>query len=369
MPTVDFFRSDLRPRARLLVPSILFTLASTACGPLPSFTVEVGSARVLGTGPNDLWIPTTHDDGSMALLHSTGGTPVLVDAVALGRVERFVGLEPAEPGALWVLGQNTVEGVVFLKVHADGTTEEIDTSTIAPDVENRSSIGGFVVSRGSHLYVVTGYSTDPRLWRRTGGAFEEIPLPEGVNEVQVPVATPTGDLWAAMRLGTEEQVVHRWDGSSWTALPGHGLDGYGMPRIMVAADDDVWFGTAHWDGSSWTSGISWQEFAPDDPSYGHEGPSVPSAGYIPLGGGVLGVVSNANTRNRPMENVAELWAWRWKPGTEPGTGKKLGNAVEKCVHGCSGGGVNYLHDGSIAWSFDNGNGSHSIVTVVTKDQL
>lgn len=366
MPHFGFLHSGLRACS-----AIVLAVAFTACGPLPSLQVDFGNAQVFGSGPNDLWVPVTvFGENSVSLLHSSGGAFSPVDAPALGRVEQFSWLESAGPGALWVWGRNTVEGVVFLKVKSDGTTEEIDTSTLAPEKENRSAlVASSLASRGAHLFVVTEYSTAPRLWRRAGGVFEEIPLPEGTTDVQVPTATATGHFWAALRSGSDEQVVHRWDGSAWTAFPGHGADGYGMPKVMVAADDDVWFGTAHWDGTSWTPGISWQEFAPEDPSYGHEGPQVPSAGYIPLGGGLLGVVSNANTRNRPTENVAELWAWRWKPGSEPGEGRKLGNARTDCIHACTGGGVNYLADGSIAWSFDNGNGTYSDIVVVTRGQL
>lgn len=366
MPVAGFSDSVLRACCALVL-----TFAVAACGELPTLRVETGAAQVRGSGPDDLWVPLTNfDEGSVALLHSSGGAFSPVDAPALGRIEQFSWLESAGPNALWVWGRNTVEGVVFLKVRSDGSSEEIDISTIAPEQENRSALGtSSLAFRGTHLFVVSEYSKAPRLWRQTGAVFEEIALPEGATEAQFPTVTAAGHFWAALRFGSGDQVVHRWNGSEWTAFPGHGGDISGLPTIMVTADDDVWFGTAHWDGTQWTPELSWVEFAPDDPSYGAEGPFVSSAGFIPLGNGVLGVVSNANTRNRPMENVSELWAWRWKPGTEPGAGKKLGDAVSGCIHACAGGAPHYLQDGSIAYSFNSENGTYSEITVVTRGQL
>lgn len=330
----------------------------------------IGNATVVGSGPGDLWIRVANEDRSPGLLHSSGGAFSPVSPALLKRMTNYTLLEPAGQGALWVWGHSEIEGPIFAKVTSAGTVEEVDVSSIHPEETVRTRVwASDLAARGNHLFVVTDNgSSQPRLWRRAGSAFEEIALPPGTVEVGLATVLENGEFWTALRFGAAELVVHRWDGSAWSALPAYRDDGHALDRLSIWAPDDVWLGLAHWNGSAWTASIPWSEFRDPDP-VAHPPPRTVSVAYIPVEKGVLGVIAAVNISHKPMENTASLWAWRWRAGTAPSGGRRLGTAKGGCTHSCPGGVSNYLQDGSVVFSFDSGNGSSSSLVTVPREAL
>ncbi|OLT11161.1 hypothetical protein BJF79_04520 [Actinomadura sp. CNU-125] len=108
---------------------------------------------------------------------------------------------------------------------------------------------------------VAGYNSEGdvntrRMFRRTGGTWTEVGLPDGMATVSDLRPSWDGtEMWAVGLGPAVERAAARFDGTSWTSIP-PAPSVTGFSGIVPVAEDDVWATTAtdvlHWDGTAWT---------------------------------------------------------------------------------------------------------------------
>ncbi|MEV5829041.1 hypothetical protein AB0L25_26130 [Spirillospora sp. NPDC052242] len=107
---------------------------------------------------------------------------------------------------------------------------------------------------------IAGYSGPDEtrgLFRRTGGTWTPVDLPDGMTGIRDLAAAPDGSgMWAVGGGSSAPLAVARFDGTSWKSLPTPpGLGSFG--RVVPVTEDEVWATTAwvavHWDGTDWTA--------------------------------------------------------------------------------------------------------------------
>ncbi|MBE1534689.1 hypothetical protein [Actinomadura algeriensis] len=125
-----------------------------------------------------------------------------------------------------------------------------------------------------------------RLFRRTGGTWTAVDLPDGMTAITDLQPSRDGTAVWAIGIGPSAvRVAARFDGTSWTSVPPAPVV-TAFSAIVPLAEDDVWAATAteivHWDGTAWTEA----PFPDDYPTRGYfEDLTVDASGTIWVTGG------------------------------------------------------------------------------------
>lgn len=252
---------------RLLAVS---TLVLLACGPtsarieLPELPEASGTRiRMLGTSPDDVWlIAAGGPAATMIVLHGPVNAlkPVNVP-MDLARLDLTgSGVSTAGPNKLLVFGNfgSTLTGAVL---SSDGTAQEIDASSVFPDVTDRSKITAIARARGDRGIVAALAQRQARLYRREGTTLTDVSvtLPNDLYAMW-PSGFAGDDGW--VELFTPGRVLTQLSGTTLTQHPVGGPAGWTGDTLAARAVDDVWSRGRHWDGSSWSVERDESLFAP-----------------------------------------------------------------------------------------------------------
>jgi hypothetical protein len=257
-----------------------------------------GLAALAGSSPSDVWAVGTSRGAQGLVLNWNGVRWRTVQAVDPGtRVWYFTDIVAIGPNDVWAVGFTVSKGVgATLIEHWDGTRWSIIPSPNPPPWASRATSAGLTsvgASSTSDVWAVGSWNvgcpsggcsggvvhTLTERWDGTSWAI--VPSPDAPGTVRtadyllsVSVAGPT-DAWAAGVVTgsgfggkSDRQLLERWDGYSWTVVPGADRSGAsGLSDVVAVSPDDAWavgqtgagFTRAsieRWDGTSWSKDLT-----------------------------------------------------------------------------------------------------------------
>lgn len=248
------------------VLGLLATLLSAACGSsvavvgLPDLPEGWSVRQLVGTSLQDVWmVGMDASDHDHVFLHGAPGNlePVAVPLPAANGWPAGVQVLPAGPGQLFLVDSS--EGLQVRVVDATGGLEELELSTVFPELKERFALEGQLLALQGQAWLYATCKRYPvcvdarRLYRLEGRRFVEIEAP--ADPAAAPLALIGGQVWA-LKAEAEVITLSRRTASGWAPVlsPPVSLARLQDWRFQVAftGPDDAWLGGAHWDGSSWS---------------------------------------------------------------------------------------------------------------------
>lgn len=171
---------------------------------------------------------------------------------------------------VWAVG--TCHNKLALVKHWDGSAW---SRVLAPHPGDRSSLFGLATVSATDVWVVGGYQQDgfhPLVEHFDGSTWTIVDSPAGPGAdryLYSVSAVSAADIWAVgAAYGADGRqlapVAQRWDGTSWSAVPGL-PDAFTPRSVLARTADDVWVvgsvrndggrsvpATFHWDGTAFT---------------------------------------------------------------------------------------------------------------------
>jgi hypothetical protein len=289
--------------------------------PAPKLTIPHELLAVSAVSSDDVWAVGGYDSGGQALIeHWDGSAWSVVPHPNPGAFNRFHGVTAVSSGDVWAVGQSSDGGLSQTLIqHWNGTSWSVVPSPNVPGQHNKlnavsavpgspnevwavgeagpsalilqwngvqwslvpaASAGpvpiltGVVAIASDNVWAVgwtsagAGPITLTQHW--DGSTWSVVPSPNPgptFNYLWGVAAVSTDDMWAVgyyVAPGTNGRTLMlRWNGSSWTHVPGHDSGPSGLQFRLNAASaiagSDVWsVGTSshslaeHWDGSQWS---------------------------------------------------------------------------------------------------------------------